>query len=63
MCSYAFNGIYIFEYIVKFIGLTPLVFYAEAFTYLDTAISCFALVDMATPGNDDIESGGSKKIG
>ena len=61
MCNYAFNGIYIFEYVVKFIGLTPLVFYAEAFTYLDTVIICFALVDMATPGNDDIEVAGSKK--
>ena len=61
ICNYAFNGIYIFEYIVKFIGLTPLVFYADAFTYLDTIIICFAIVDMATPGNNDVDVVGSKK--
>ena len=61
ICNYVFNGIYIFEYIIKFIGLTPLVFYAEAFTYLDTLIICFAIIDMATTGNNDIEVAGSKK--
>ena len=53
--NYIFNGIFIFEYVVKFIGLTPLVYYSDAFTFLDTIIICFAIVDMASPGNNDID--------
>ena len=59
--NYIFNGIYIFEYIVKFIGLTPLVFFSDAFTYLDTIIICFAIVDMTNPNNNDTEIVGAKK--
>ena len=62
ICNYIFNAIFIFEYIVKFIGLSPLVYYSDAFTYLDTIIICFAVLDMATPNsNDTDEVVGSKK--
>ena len=62
ICNYIFNGIFIFEYIVKFIGLSPLVYYSDAFTYLDTIIICFAVLDMATPTNNVTdEVVGSKK--
>ena len=60
--NYIFNGIFIFEYIVKFVGLSPLVYYSDAFTYLDTIIICFAVLDMATPNNNDTDDVvGSKK--
>ena len=59
--NYIFNGIFIFEYIVKFIGLTPLVYYSDAFTYLDTIIICFAIVDMVSPTNNDTDVVGAKK--
>ena len=58
--NYVFNMIFIFEYVVKFIGLGPLVYYSDAFAYLDTVIICFGILDMATPGNTD-EIVGSKK--
>ena len=61
ICNYIFNGIFIFEYVVKFLGLTPLVYYSDAFTFLDTLIICFAILDMATPTNNDTEIVGSKK--
>ena len=60
--NYIFNGIFIFEYIIKFIGLTPLVYFSDAFTFLDTVIICFAIVDMASSDNNDIdEIVGAKK--
>ena len=59
--NYVFNSIFFFEYIVKFIGLSPLVYYSDAFTYLDTIIIAFAVLDMATPSNTDDEQVGSKK--
>ena len=60
--NYIFNGIFIFEYIVKFIGLTPLVYYSDAFTYLDTIIICFAIVDMVSPTNNDADVGAKKSV-
>ena len=59
--NYVFNAIFFVEYIVKFIGLSPLVYYSDAFTYLDTIIIAFAILDMATPSNTDDEQVGSKK--
>ena len=59
--NYIFNAIFFFEYIVKFVGLSPLVYYSDAFTYLDTLIIAFAVLDMATPSNTDDEQVGSKK--
>ena len=50
--NYGFNSIFILEYIVKFIGLGPFVYYSDAFTYLDTLIIAFAILDMATPNED-----------
>ena len=59
--NYIFNSIFILEYVVKFIGLTPLVYFSDAFTYLDTLIIIFAIVDMVTPSNNDTDIVGSKK--
>ena len=59
--NYVFNSIFMLEYVVKFIGLSPLVYYSDAFTYLDTVIIAFAILDMATPSNTDDEQLGSKK--
>ena len=61
LSNYIFNGIFIFEYILKFIGLTPLVYFSDAFTYLDTIIICFAIVDMVSPTNNDTDVVGAKK--
>ena len=61
LSNYIFNGIFIFEYILKFIGLTPLAFFSDAFTYLDTIIICFAIVDMVSPTNNDTDVVGAKK--
>ena len=46
---YVFNAIFIMEYIVKFIGLGPLIYYADPFTYLDTFIIGLAITDYALP--------------
>ena len=55
ICNYVFNCIFIFEYLVKFIGLSPLVYYSDAFSYLDTLIICFAILDMVTPSSNDTD--------
>ena len=59
--NYVFNGIFFLEYIVKFIGLSPLVYYSDGFTYLDTVIIAFAIFDMVMPSSVDDEQLGSKK--
>ena len=59
--NYVFNSIFFLEYIVKFIGLSPLVYYSDGFTYLDSVIIAFAILDMVMPSNVDDEQLGSKK--
>ena len=61
--NYVFNGVYMFEYLVKFVGLSPIVYYSDAFTYLDTFIIVFSIIDMVSPSEDDTDtiSGGKKK--
>ena len=60
--NYLFNSIYIFEYVIKFIGLGPIVYYSDPFTYLDTFIIIFSIIDMATPSTTDTDSTvGAKK--
>ena len=59
--NYIFNAIFFLEYVVKFIGLSPLTYYSDAFTYLDSVIIAFAILDMATPSNTDDEQVGAKK--
>ena len=61
IANYVFNSIFFFEYLVKFIGLSPLVYYSDGFTYLDSIIIAFAVLDMATPSDTDDEQVGSKK--
>ena len=56
-----FNSIFFLEYIVKFIGLSPLVYYSDGFTYLDTFIIAFAILDLIMPSEIDDEQLGSKK--
>ena len=59
--NYVFNGIFIAEYILKFIGLGPIVYYSDAFTYLDTLIIAFAILDMASGSNGSGEEIGKKQ--
>ena len=61
--NYVFNVVYMLEYVVKFIGLGPIVYYSDAFTYLDTFIIVFSIIDMASPTDTDTDStaGGKKK--
>ena len=59
--NYVFNSIFFLEYIVKFIGLSPLVYYSDGFTYLDTVIIAFAILDLIMPSNIDDEQLGAKK--
>ena len=61
--NYLFNAVYMFEYLVKFVGLGPIVYYSDAFTYLDTFIIVFSIIDMASPTEEDTDStaGGQKK--
>ena len=47
--NFGFNAIFIFEYIIKFIGLTPLVYYSDPFSFLDTLIIGFTIIDMVSP--------------
>ena len=60
--NYLFNSIFILEYIVKFIGLTPFVYYSDAFTYLDTLIITFAILDMSSPEEDSNMSNVSSQL-
>ena len=46
---YAFNSIFILEYLLKFIGLGPIVYYSDPFTYLDTIIIAFAIFEYVIP--------------
>ena len=50
---YVFNAIFIMEYCVKFIGLSPLVYYSDPFTYLDTFIIGLAISDYVLPSNTE----------
>ena len=60
--NYVFNSLYIFEYVVKFIGLGPIVYYSDPFTYLDTFIIIFSIIDMSTPTSNDTDNTlGAKK--
>ena len=59
--NYVFNSVYIFEYVVKFIGLGPIVYYSDPFTYLDTFIIIFSIIDMSTPSSNDTDSTIGKK--
>ena len=61
--NYFFNALYMFEYAVKFVCFGPIVYYSDAFTYLDTFIIVFSIVDMASPSDNDTDSiqGGKKK--
>ena len=61
--NYVFNSIFIVEFILKFIGLGPIVYFSDAFTYLDVLIIAFAIVDMANPTSSSDYEIGSKKIG
>ena len=48
---YIFNSIFILEYILKFIGLGGIIYYSDPFTYLDTLIIGFAIIDFCLPSN------------
>jgi hypothetical protein len=50
--NYFFNSIYILEFVIKFIGLGPMVYLSDPSTYLDILIIGFAILDMATHQNE-----------
>ena len=56
--KYVFNAIYIAEFLVKIIGLGPLLYFSEVFNYLDITIIISAIVEMGT----EISGGNSKNI-
>jgi hypothetical protein len=58
--NYIFNGIFIFEFVVKLFGLGPLIYFADPFTYLDMMIIGFAILDMATSSDSASTSGSGK---
>ena len=58
--NYIFNGIFISEFLIKFSGLGPIIFFSDPFTYLDVFIIGFAILDMATPESSDTNSSANK---
>jgi hypothetical protein len=61
LSNYVFNAIFIAEFIIKFIGLGPIVYFSDAFTYLDLLIIAFAIVDMISPADNSADSIGANK--
>ena len=59
--GYVFNGIFIAEFIMKFIGLGPIVYFSDPFTYLDLVIIIFAIVDMTSSSSSSADTIGSNK--
>lgn len=49
-----FNSIYIFEFVVKIIGMGPIMYFSEMFHFLDVAIIIFAIIEMSTKENNNI---------
>lgn len=50
--KYIFNSIFIFEFTVKIIGIGPVLYFSEFFSYLDIIIFIFALIDVFTLEDD-----------
>lgn len=48
----SFNAIFIFEFGCKFIGLGPIIYFSDAFTYLDFLIVSIAILDLTSPMDD-----------
>ena len=59
--NYVFNSIFIAEFILKLIGLGPIVYFSDAFTYLDLLIIAFAIFDMATASDNAADTIGANK--
>ena len=59
--NYVFNSIFIAEFIIKFCGLGPVIYFSDPFTYLDLLIIAFAIVDMASPTTVDTDEIGANK--
>ena len=55
--NYVFNGIFFAEFIIKIIGLGPIIYFSDAFTYLDVVIIIFAIIDMVSPSSNTQEIG------
>jgi len=56
-----FNIIFIFEFVCKFIGLGPIIYFSDAFTYLDLLIIGLAVLDLSNLNVDDIQTVTSNK--
>jgi hypothetical protein len=50
-----FNVLFIFEFVSKFIGLGPIIYFSDAFTYLDLLIIGLAILDLTNLNMDDIQ--------
>lgn len=48
LANYGFTAVFMLEFLVKFIGLGPIIYFSDPFTYLDIGIICFAILDMAS---------------
>lgn len=53
--KYVFNAFYFFELIVKLLGLGPILYFSELFSYLDVTIVSFALLEIVTGGNSGVD--------
>ena len=60
--NYVFNGIFFAEFIIKIIGLGPIIYFSDAFTYLDVVIIIFAIVDMVSPSSNTQEIGKKQSL-
>lgn len=51
-----FNIFFIFEFFVKFIGLGPIIYFSDGYTYLDFFIVGFAIVEISTDTSSEKNS-------
>ena len=59
--NYIFNGIFIAEFLMKLVGLGPIVYFSDPFTYLDFFIIIFAIIDMTGSSSSSADTIGSNK--
>ncbi len=50
-----FNVIFIFEFFCKFIGLGPIIYFSDAFTWLDLLIISLAILDLTNLDVDEVQ--------
>jgi hypothetical protein len=55
-----FNSFFIFEFVIKFIGLGPIIYFSDAFTYLDLVIIALAILDISSNFSENENTVSSK---